>query len=86
MFFRHFHDHDRHGHGEPAEGGSRPTHARRRLRPARGPHVRRRRAAARDPRAGGRKPRYGYEIIKALGERVGGDYSPSPASSIPRSP
>ena len=26
------------------------------------------------------KPRHGYEIIKALGERVGGDYSPSPGA------
>ncbi len=32
------------------------------------------------------KPRHGYEIIKELGERVGGDYSPPPASSIRRSP
>ena len=30
------------------------------------------------------KSRHGYEVIKALGERVGGDYSPSPAWSIPR--
>ena len=29
------------------------------------------------------KPRYGYEIIKALGERVGGDYSPSPGVVYP---
>ena len=30
------------------------------------------------------KPRYGYELIKDLGERVGGDYSPSPGVSIRR--
>ena len=30
------------------------------------------------------KPRYGYEIIKELGERVGGDYRRAPASSIRR--
>jgi len=29
------------------------------------------------------KPRYGYEIIKELGERVGGDYSPSPGVVYP---
>ena len=29
------------------------------------------------------KPRHGYEIIKALGERVGGDYSPSPGVVYP---
>src|SRR5258708_28757077 len=29
------------------------------------------------------KPRYGYEIIKELGERVGGDYSPSPRVVYP---
>jgi DNA-binding PadR family transcriptional regulator len=29
------------------------------------------------------KPRYGYEIIKALEERVGGDYSPSPGVIYP---
>ena len=31
----------------------------------------------------GEKPRYGYEIIKKLGERVGGDYSPSPGIVYP---
>ncbi len=29
------------------------------------------------------KPRYGYEVIKELGERVGGDYSPSPGVVYP---
>src|SRR5271165_5167649 len=29
------------------------------------------------------KPRHGYEIIKELGERVGGDYSPSPGVVYP---
>jgi len=29
------------------------------------------------------KPRHGYEVIKALGERVGGDYSPSPGVFYP---
>ena len=29
------------------------------------------------------KPRYSYEIIKELGERVGGDYSPSPGVVYP---
>ena len=29
------------------------------------------------------KPRHGYEVIKALGERVGGDYSPSPGVVYP---
>ena len=29
------------------------------------------------------KPRYGYELIKDLGERVGGDYSPSPGVVYP---
>jgi DNA-binding PadR family transcriptional regulator len=29
------------------------------------------------------KPRHGYEVIKALGERVGGEYSPSPGVVYP---
>ena len=29
------------------------------------------------------KPRHGYEIIKELGERVGGEYSPSPGAVYP---
>jgi DNA-binding PadR family transcriptional regulator len=29
------------------------------------------------------KPRHGYEVIKALGERAGGDYSPSPGVVYP---
>jgi DNA-binding PadR family transcriptional regulator len=29
------------------------------------------------------KPRHGYEVIKALSERVGGDYSPSPGVVYP---
>jgi hypothetical protein len=29
------------------------------------------------------KPRHGYEVIKGLSERVGGDYSPSPGVVYP---
>ena len=29
------------------------------------------------------KPRHGYEIIKELSERVGGDYSPEPGRRLP---
>ncbi|GLS43348.1 hypothetical protein GCM10007884_13330 [Methylobacterium brachythecii] len=31
----------------------------------------------------GEQPRYGYEIIKAIEERVGGAYSPSPGTIYP---
>jgi DNA-binding PadR family transcriptional regulator len=31
----------------------------------------------------GQKPAHGYEIIKALGELVGGDYTPSPGTIYP---
>src|SRR5271154_2576162 len=83
MFFRHFHDHERHSHGGFGRGrfgwGER------------GGGV-----AGREGRMfdngelrlvilalGAEKPRHGYEIIKALGERVGGDYSPSPGVVYP---
>ncbi|MFM2346848.1 MAG: hypothetical protein RL654_1601 [Pseudomonadota bacterium] len=29
------------------------------------------------------RPSHGYEVIKAIGERVGGDYSPSPGTIYP---
>lgn len=29
------------------------------------------------------QPRHGYEVIKAIGDRVGGDYSPSPGTIYP---
>jgi DNA-binding PadR family transcriptional regulator len=31
----------------------------------------------------GQKPAHGYEVIKALGELVGGDYTPSPGTIYP---
>ncbi|MDR0578183.1 MAG: PadR family transcriptional regulator [Candidatus Accumulibacter sp.] len=31
----------------------------------------------------GQKPAHGYEIIKAMGELVGGDYTPSPGTIYP---
>jgi DNA-binding PadR family transcriptional regulator len=83
MFFRHFHDHERHSHGGFGRGrfgwGERGGGF-----------------GARESRmfdSGelrlvilalvAEKPRHGYEIIKALGERVGGDYSPSPGVVYP---
>src|SRR6202789_3917788 len=84
MFFRHFHDHDRHGHGESGRGRFFVRHMH-------GGGFGRREGRMFD---GGElkfvilalvaeKPRYGYEIIKELGERVGGDYSPSPGVVYP---
>ena len=83
MFFRHCHDHEafrRHGHGPGGFG---------RWRQGGG-------FAGREGRmfdSGelrlvilaliAEKPRHGYEVIKELGERVGGDYSPSPGVVYP---
>ena len=84
MFHRHFDDHVRHGHGGFGRG---PFHRWR----ERGGGMGRREGRMFD--AGelrlvilalvAEKPRYGYEIIKELGERVGGDYSPSPGVVYP---
>ena len=84
MFHRHFDDHIRHGHGGFGRG---PFHGWR----SHGAGFGRREGRMFD---GGElrlailalvaeKPRYGYEIIKELGERVGGDYSPSPGVVYP---
>ena len=86
MFFRHFDEHIRHGHGHHGFG-PRSLHGWR----GRGGG-----AGGREGRVfdGGElrlvilalvaeKPRHGYEIIKDLGERVGGDYSPSPGVVYP---
>ena len=86
MFHRHFDEHVRHGHGSHGFGRG-PFHGWR----ARGGGMGRREGRVFD---GGElrlvilalvaeKPRYGYEIIKELGERVGGDYSPSPGVVYP---
>ena len=85
MFHRHFDDYIRHGH-EHGGFGHGPFHRWR----SRGSSF------DREGRMfdGGElrfvilalvaeKPRYGYEIIKELGERVGGDYSPSPGVVYP---
>lgn len=86
MFYRHFEDHLCHSHGGfghgPFRGGWR-SHGRGGF-------------GGREGRMfdGGElrlvilamiaeKPRYGYEVIKELGERVGGDYSPSPGVVYP---
>ena len=84
MFHRHFDDHVRHGHGGFGRG---PFHRWR----ERGGGIGRREGRMFD--AGelrlvilalvAEKPRHGYEIIKELGERVGGDYSPSPGVVYP---
>ena len=84
MFHRHFDDYVRHGHGGFGRG---PFHRWR----ERGGGMGRREGRMFD--AGelrlvilalvAEKPRYGYEIIKELGERVGGDYSPSPGVVYP---
>jgi DNA-binding PadR family transcriptional regulator len=84
MFHRHFDDHVRHGHGGFSRG---PFHRWR----ERGGGMGRREGRMFD--AGelrlvilalvAEKPRYGYEIIKELGERVGGEYSPSPGVVYP---
>jgi DNA-binding PadR family transcriptional regulator len=89
MFFRNFrnhdHDHERHGHGHGGYGEGR--HGWRRHGGGMGGRESRMfdsgelrlviLALVAD------KPRYGYEVIKALGERVGGDYSPSPGVVYP---
>lgn len=84
MFFRHFRDHDRHGHGGPGRHGYFGGHGR-------GGGFGGREGRVFD--SGelrlvilaliAEKPRYGYEVIKELGERVGGDYSPSPGVVYP---
>ena len=84
MFHRHFDDHVRHGHGGFGRG---PFHRWR----ERGGGMGRREGRMFD--AGelrlvilalvAQKPRYGYEIIKELGKRVGGEYSPSPGVVYP---
>jgi DNA-binding PadR family transcriptional regulator len=84
MFHRHFDNHVRHGHGGFGRG---PFHRWR----DRGGGMGRREGRMFD--AGelrlvilalvAEKPRYGYEIIKELGERVGGEYSPSPGVVYP---
>ena len=82
MFFRHFHD--RNGYESPGRGPS---------------FGHRRHGGGFGGREGrmfdsgelklvilalvAEKPRHGYEIIKALGERVGGEYSPSPGVVYP---
>ncbi len=84
MFFRHFHDHDRHGRGPFERGAFFGRH---------------RQGGGFGGREGrmfdsgelrlvilaliAEKPTHGYEIIKALGERVGGEYSPSPGVVYP---
>jgi DNA-binding PadR family transcriptional regulator len=86
MFHRHFDDHVHHGRG-PGGFGHGPFHRWR----GRGGGMGGREGRVFD---GGElkivilalvaeKPRYGYEIIKELGERVGGDYSPSPGVVYP---
>ena len=89
MFHRHFDDHIRYNHGGPGHRGF--GHG-----PFRGWRSRGAGFGGREGRMfdGGElrlvilalvaeKPRYGYEIIKELGERVGGDYSPSPGVVYP---
>ena len=87
MFFRHFQDYDRERH---AHGGFGRGHH------GFGRHWR---GGGFEPREGRmfdsgdlrlvilallrEKPRHGYEIIKELGERVGGGYSPSPGVVYP---
>ena len=85
MFPRHFDDHIRHGHGGFGRGpfGS--------WRGRHGGGFERREGRMFDGgelrlvilRLVAEKPRYGYEIIKDLGERVGGEYSPSPGVVYP---
>ena len=87
MFHRHFDEQVRHHRGPGGHGGHGPFH---RWRGPRGGY------GGREGRMfdGGElrlvilaliaeKPRHGYEIIKELGERVGGDYSPSPGVVYP---
>jgi DNA-binding PadR family transcriptional regulator len=83
MFFRHSHDHGAFGRGRHEHGG----------------FARWRHGGGFGGREGrmfdsgelrlailaliAEKPRHGYEVIKALSERVGGDYSPSPGVVYP---
>jgi DNA-binding PadR family transcriptional regulator len=89
MFHRHFDDHVHHSHGGPGHHGFGRV-------PFRGWRSRGGAVNGREGRMfdGGElrlvilalvaeKARYGYEIIKELGERVGGDYSPSPGVVYP---
>ena len=89
MFHRHFDDHIRYNHGGPGHRGF--GHG-----PFRGWRSRGAGFGGREGRMfdGGElrlvilaliaeKARYGYEVIKELGERVGGDYSPSPGVVYP---
>jgi DNA-binding PadR family transcriptional regulator len=89
MFHRHFDDHIRYSHGGPGHRGF--GHG-----PFRGWRSRGAGFGGREGRMfdGGElrlvilaliaeKARYGYEVIKELGERVGGDYSPSPGVVYP---
>ena len=87
MFHRHFDDYVRHGHG-PGGFGRGPFGG---WRGRHGGGFERREGRMFD---GGElrlvilalvseKPRYGYEVIKELGERAGGDYSPSPGVVYP---
>ena len=89
MLHRHFDDYIHHSHGGPGHHGFGRG-------PFRGWRSRGGGAGGREGRMfdGGElkfvilalvaeKPRYGYEIIKELGERVGGDYSPSPGVVYP---
>ncbi len=86
MFFRHFDDHicQGHGHGGFGRGSFRGWRGRgggsggRERRMFDGGELRLAILAL-----VAEKPRHGYEIIKALGERVGGDYSPSPGVVYP---
>ena len=87
MFHRHFDGYVRHGHG-PGGFGRGPFGG---WRGRHGGGFERREGRMFD---GGElrlvilalvaeKPRYGYEVIKELGERVGGEYSPSPGVVYP---
>src|SRR5271170_876970 len=87
MFHRHFDDYVRHGHG-PGGFGRGPFGG---WRGRHGGGFERSEGRMFD---GGElrlvilalvaeKPRYGYEVIKELGERVGGEYSPSPGVVYP---
>jgi len=94
MHFRHFH-HDARGRDFHCEERGRGAHD----GFGRGPRLGRHWRGGYEPREGrpfdsgdlrlvilamlAEKPRHGYEIIKALGERVGGDYSPSPGVVYP---
>ena len=83
MFHRHCDDHIRHGHGGFGRGpfGGWRGHGgfeRREGRMFDGGELR-----LVILKLVAEKPRYGYEIIKELGERVGGEYSPSPGVVYP---